>query len=57
LPDDHPLWSLPNAVVTPHVGNTPDMGIKLLWARVRENVERYAKDEELLGPVHVDLGY
>jgi hypothetical protein len=33
------------------------MGIKLLWARVRENVERFGSDEELLGPVHVDLGY
>jgi phosphoglycerate dehydrogenase-like enzyme len=57
LPDGHPLWSLPNCLITPHVGNTPEMGIKLLWARVRENVERFAAGEELLGPVHVDLGY
>ena len=57
LPDDHPLWSLDNAILTPHVGNTPEMGIKLLWARVRENVERRGRDDELLGLVHVDLGY
>jgi phosphoglycerate dehydrogenase-like enzyme len=57
LPDGHPLWSLPNAVVTPHVGNTPEMGRVLLAARVRENVHRFAAGRELLGPVHVELGY
>ena len=57
LPEGHPLWSMENVIITPHVGNTPEMGIKLLWARVRENVERFGRDEELLGPVHVELGY
>ncbi len=57
LPDDHPLWGLDAALVTPHVGNTPEMGQALLAERVRENVRRWATDEPLLGPVHVDLGY
>ena len=57
LPDGHPLWSLDNVIISPHVGNTPEMGIKLLWARVRENVERRSHDQDLLGLVDVDLGY
>jgi phosphoglycerate dehydrogenase-like enzyme len=57
LPDDHPLWSAPNCLITPHVGNTPEMGIPLLAARVRDNVERFAMGQPLLGLVDVDLGY
>ena len=30
LPVDHPLWNLPNCLITPHTANTPEMGIKLL---------------------------
>jgi phosphoglycerate dehydrogenase-like enzyme len=57
LPADHPLWQLPNVLITPHVGNTPEMGVPLLAARVTENVRRFAAGEPLLGLVDVELGY
>jgi phosphoglycerate dehydrogenase-like enzyme len=57
LPDGHPLWSSARCLITPHVGNTPEMAVPLLSARVRENVRRYLAGEDLIGPVDVDAGY
>ena len=57
LPAGHPLWSLPNCIITPHVGNTPEMAVPLLGERITTNVRRFAAGEPLIGPVHVDLGY
>ena len=57
LPDDSELWALPNCVITPHIGNTREMGLPLITNRVRENVGRWLAGEELLGLVDVALGY
>jgi phosphoglycerate dehydrogenase-like enzyme len=57
LPADHPLWSLPNCIITPHVGNTPEMARPLLAERVTANVRRFAQGSELIGRVDTDLGY
>lgn len=57
LPDDHALWQRDDVIITPHTANTPEMGKPLLARRVRENVARFAAGDDLLGPVHVDLGY
>ena len=57
LPDGHPLWSLPNCIITPHVGNTPEMAAPLLAARITENIRRWGAGEPLLGLVDTALGY
>jgi len=57
LPDGHPLWDLPNAIVTPHTANTEEMAEPLLAARVADNVRRWASGEPLLGPVDPAAGY
>lgn len=57
LPQGHPLWSHPRAIVTPHVGNTPEMGVPLLARHVRDNVARFARGAALDGLVDVDAGY
>jgi phosphoglycerate dehydrogenase-like enzyme len=57
LPDGHPLWRFPNVLITPHVGNTPQMAVPLLSARIAANVHRWASGEDLLGPVDPAAGY
>jgi phosphoglycerate dehydrogenase-like enzyme len=57
LPEGHPLWALPNCIITPHVGNTPEMAVPLLAERIKVNVRRYAHGEELIGLIDPELGY
>ena len=57
LPSDHPLWSMNNCIITPHVGNTPEMAVPLLSARITANVRRYSKGEQLIGLIDPELGY
>jgi phosphoglycerate dehydrogenase-like enzyme len=57
LPSGHPLWRLPNCLITPHTANTAEMAEPLLTARIRENVGRYVAGESLVGAVDPDLGY
>jgi phosphoglycerate dehydrogenase-like enzyme len=60
LPAGHPLWTLSNCIVTPHIANTPEMGLPLIAARVRENAGRFARGDALdtlEGLVDVAAGY
>jgi phosphoglycerate dehydrogenase-like enzyme len=57
LPDGHPLWDLPNCLITPHTADTIEMVMPLLADRIRANVARFAAGEELIGTVDADAGY
>jgi phosphoglycerate dehydrogenase-like enzyme len=57
LPTDHPLWSLSNCFITPHIGNTPEMALPLLRERIVTNVRRYVAGDDLIGVIDPELGY
>jgi phosphoglycerate dehydrogenase-like enzyme len=57
LPPDHPLWSLGDAIITPHVANTLDMSLPELRSLVRRNIRRFARGESLEGLIDPALGY
>lgn len=57
LPDDHPLWALPNCLITPHTANTEEMAVPALRTRIEANVRRWAAGQPLDGVVDPDLGY
>jgi D-3-phosphoglycerate dehydrogenase len=57
LPDGHPLWSEPRALITPHIAN-PDATLRHYLARhVGENVRRFSTGEELAAVIDPAAGY
>ena len=57
LPAGHPLWDLPNCLITPHTADTEQMTQPLLAGRIAENVQRLITGQDLVGRVDPDLGY
>ena len=57
LPDDSPLWGLENCLITPHTANPWQTAQPLLASRIRENVQRFAAGEPLVGLVDLAAGY
>ncbi|MEQ7010237.1 D-isomer specific 2-hydroxyacid dehydrogenase family protein [Actinopolymorpha sp. B17G11] len=57
LPDGHPLWSEPRALISPHSANPSHLLMPRLAERVGENVRRYIAGEELVGVIEVERGY
>jgi phosphoglycerate dehydrogenase-like enzyme len=57
LPDGHPLWDMPNCIISPHTADTIEMVLPLLTERIRTNVSRFATGEALVGVVDPEAGY
>lgn len=57
LPDGHPLFSLPQCVITSHSADTPEMTAPLLASRVTHNVRAFLGGKPLRGVVSPERGY
>jgi phosphoglycerate dehydrogenase-like enzyme len=57
LPADHPLWQLPNVIITPHVAAMSDRIFARVGLLARENTRRYVAGEPLLSVVDTARGY
>jgi phosphoglycerate dehydrogenase-like enzyme len=57
LPDDHPLWHHPRALITAHVATVPAAQSAHFAAHVRENVMRFLGGKPLLSQVDPEVGY
>lgn len=47
LPPDHPLWSAPNCLITPHIGGSTAAFIGRAYALVARQLQRYVNGEPL----------
>ncbi|WP_232716934.1 D-isomer specific 2-hydroxyacid dehydrogenase family protein [Gordonia metallireducens] len=55
--EDHPLWSLPNVIITPHVANPASGLTREMAPWLAENVRRFAAGEELISTVQPGRDY
>jgi phosphoglycerate dehydrogenase-like enzyme len=54
LPPGHPLWALPNVLITPHVGASTPVSTATARRFVREQAERYLTGQPLLNVITGD---
>jgi phosphoglycerate dehydrogenase-like enzyme len=57
LPPGHPLWSMTNVIITPHIATSSDYRSDRTVTLVAENVRRYVRGEALLSVVDLAAGY
>ncbi len=57
LPPAHPLWQLPNVIITPHVAASSDRVFGRLLTVAQENLRRYVAGEKMLSVVDPQRGY
>jgi phosphoglycerate dehydrogenase-like enzyme len=57
LPEGHPLWSLPEVFITPHMAGSTHKLFERGFRLVREQVERYLRGEALINVVTREKGY
>ncbi len=57
LPPDHPLWQLPNVIISPHISGGTIRYPERSFAIFEENLRRYLAGEPLYNTVSKEQGY
>ncbi|SFN92617.1 Phosphoglycerate dehydrogenase [Bradyrhizobium sp. Rc3b] len=57
LPQDSPLWDMPNVIVTPHISGIVMDYVERAFEIVAENIERYLKGLPLKNLIDLRRGY
>ena len=57
LPPGHPLWTMQNVIITPHIATSSDVRSDRTLTLVAENVRRYVRGDKLLSVVDLAQGY
>lgn len=57
LPSDHPLWTMPNVIITPHLATASDRLEERRLELYRDNVERFLTGRPLRNMVDKHKGY
>lgn len=57
LPEDSPLWEMPNVIISPHIGGLSENYYDRAAQLFAENLRRYVQGQPLLNVVDRQLGY
>lgn len=57
ISDSHPLWTMKNVVISPHIGGQSEGVRDRQWRLYRENIRRFVAGEPLLCVVDKQKGY
>jgi phosphoglycerate dehydrogenase-like enzyme len=57
FPENHPLWRVPNVIITPHVAGDSELRQERALIIMRENLRRYVAGEKLFSVVDIKRGY
>ena len=57
LPEDNPLWKMPNVILTPHIAGVSREYNSRAAALFAENLKRYLDGEQLLNLIDLQRGY
>lgn len=57
LPKGHPLWTLDNVIITPHIAGRSDKDQERMIGTIKQNVRRFVEGKPLINVVDKSKGY